>query len=231
MRVSKEDMICGLPAPMARRLMRAYFDYRAPDLAAELLDLDLETAEDQLRAFATAGYVEQIDAESAVGDQRWITTVQGNALAQASFGKPISRATAERHLAQVIERATTYNADRGHLLTVKEIAVFGSYLDPDMDRLGDLDLAVTVVRRDTNGRRWVDRAQEYARASGRRFGVFIEQLGWPERELMLILKNRSPAINITKEDIRKLTNRFKIVYAVHDDPAAVQPPPDALIQR
>jgi len=54
---------------------------------------------------------------------------------------------------------------------------------------------------------------------------------WPVRELRMILKNRSPAISITIEGISKLTERFKIVYEVHDDPSAIQPPPDALIER
>ena len=134
-------------------------------------------------------------------------------------------------MAQVIERAAAYNADPSYLLTVKEISVFGSYLDPNMDRLGDLDLAVTVVRRETNGERHVDRVLEYSEASGRRFGAFIEQLFWPSRELMMILKNRSPAISITKEDVSKLTDRFRIVYAVNDDPRAIQPPQDSLIER
>jgi len=87
----------------------------------------------------------------------------GNALAQASFGKPIIRATAARHLAQVIERARGYNADRGRLLTISQIAVFGSYLDPAAERLGDLDLAVFVVRRDTDGDRYVDK-EAYSRS-------------------------------------------------------------------
>ncbi len=221
MRVSKDDMICGLPAPTARQLMRAYFDYRSPDLAAELLGLDRDLAEAQLRAFEAAGYLRQIDKQSAIGDLRWITTVRGNALAQASFGKPINRATAERHLTQVIERAATYNADASHLLSVKEISVFGSYLDPDMDRLGDLDLAVTAVRRETDGEKHVDRVLEYEGASGRRFGVFIEQLFWPSRELIMILKNRSPAISITNEDVSRLTDRFKIAYTIRDDPRAI----------
>ncbi len=231
MRVSKDDMVCGLPAPSARQLMRAFSDYRSPDLAAELLSLDRDSAEDQLRALEAAGYLRQVDRESAIGDLRWVTTVRGNALAQASFGKPITRATAERHLTQVTERAATYNADPSYLLTVREISVFGSYLDPDMDRLGDLDLAVTVVRRDTDGERHVDRVLEYARASGRRFDVFIEQLFWPSRELMMILKNRSTAISITNEDVSKLTDRFKIVYMVNDDPRAIQPSQDAPIER
>jgi predicted nucleotidyltransferase len=188
-------------------------------------------AEDQLRAFEEAGYLRQIDKTTAVGDMRWITTMRGNALAQASFGKPINRATAERHLAQVVERAATYNANANYLLSVKEILVFGSYLDPDMDRLGDLDLSVTAVRRETDGERHVDRVLEYARASDRRFGAFIEQLFWPSRELIMILKNRSPAISITNEDVSQLTERFEIVYTIRDDPRAIQPPPDAPIER
>ena len=90
---------------------------------------------------------------------------------------------------------------------------------------------MTIVRRELDGQRYVDRVLEYARASDRRFGVFIEQLMWPVRELMLILKNRSSAISITHEDIRKLTDMFRVVYSVRDDSLAIQPPQDALIER
>jgi predicted nucleotidyltransferase len=136
---------------------------------------------------------------------------------------------ATSHLAQVIERARRYNADPARLLTIAEIAIFGSYLDPAVDRLGDLDLAVSAVRRETSGDRHVDKVLAYARASGRRFDAFHEQLFWPARELRMILKNRSPAISITSEDISKLTDRFEIVYEASDDPDAIPPPPDAPI--
>ena len=129
--------------------------------------------------------------------------MEGNALANASFGKPISRATATHLLGQVIERARAYNADPARLLTVTEIVVFGSYLDPAAGLLGDLDLAVSTVRRDTDGKRYVEKVLEYARASGRSFSAFHDRLFWPARELRMILKNRSPAISITDEDIRK----------------------------
>jgi hypothetical protein len=130
----------------------------------------------------------------------WVTTVKGNALTNASFGKAITRATAARLLAQCVERARGYNVDPARLLTITEIVVFGSYLDPAADPPGDLDPAVSTVRRDTGGERYVDKVLAYARASGRRFS-----------ELRMILRNRSPAISITDEDIRKLTERFKVV--------------------
>ena len=40
----------------------------------------------------------------------------------------------------------------------------------------------------------------------------------------MILKNRSPAISITEEEIRRLTERFKVVYDIADDPEAIPPP-------
>ena len=44
----------------------------------------------------------------------------------------------------------------------------------------------------------------------------------------MILKNRSPAISITDEDIRELTERIEVVYVVADDPEAIPPPADAV---
>lgn len=227
MRVSKSDSICGLAAPTARRLMRAYYDEHPIAVACEILGICHDAARDQMRAFETAGYIERAKLAPAAGDDWWVTTVKGNALANASFGKPINRATATRLLAEVIERARSYNADPARLLTVREIVVFGSYLDPDIDQLGDLDLAVSAVRRDTDGERYVDKVLEYARNSGRNFSAFHDRLFWPARELRMILKNRSSAISMTDEDIRKLTDRFEVAYAVGDDPDAIPCPQDA----
>jgi predicted nucleotidyltransferase len=227
MRVSKSDTICGLAAPAARQLMRAYYDDRPVEVACDVLGVNQDAAQDQMRAFEAAGYVERSGLAHARGDW-WATTVKGNALANASFGKPISRATATRLLGQVIDRARAYNADPPRLLTVTEIVAFGSYLDPAVDPLGDLDLAVSTVRRDTDGQRYVDKVLEYARTSGRSFSTFHDRLFWPARELRMILKNRSSALSITDEDVRKLTDRFEVVYAVGEDPDAIPPPPDAV---
>ena len=227
MRVSKSDTICGLAAPTARQLMRAYYDDRPVEVACAVLGVNQDAAQDQMCAFEAAGYVERSGLAHARGDW-WATTVRGNALANASFGKPISRATATRLLGQVIDRARAYDADPFRLLTVTEIVAFGSYLDPAVDPLGDLDLAVSTVRRDTDGQRYVDKVLEYARASGRSFSAFHDRLFWPARELRMILKNRSSALSITDEDVRKLTDRFEIVYAVGEDPDAIPPPPDAV---
>jgi len=134
-RVSKDDTICGLAAPTARQLMRAYFGDRPVEVACDILGVSQDDARDQMHALEAAGYVECGGLAHAAGNDWWATTVKGNALANASFGKPISRATATRLLGQVIERARAYNADPARLLTVTEIVVFGSYLDPAAGQL------------------------------------------------------------------------------------------------
>jgi predicted nucleotidyltransferase len=230
-RVSKTDSICGLAAPTVRQLMRAYYDDRPIEVACEIFGVGQDAARKQMGALEAAGYIERSKSARAAGDDWWATTVKGNALANASFGKPIARATAARLLTQVIDRARRYNADPARLLTVKEIVVFGSYLDPEADLLGDLDLAIATVRRTTNGKRHVDKVLEYARASGRSLSAFEERLFWPAREIRIILKNRSPAIGITNEDVRQLTDRFEVVYDVAGDPYAIPPPPDAVVER
>ena len=67
----------------------------------------------------------------------------------------------------------------------------------------------------------MDKVLEYARARGRSFSTFHDRLFWPACELRMILKNRSPAISITDEDIRKLTERIEVVYVVADDPEGI----------
>jgi len=40
----------------------------------------------------------------------------------------------------------------------------------------------------------------------------------------MVLRDRSPAINITDQDISQLTGGFEIIYAVGEDPDAIYPP-------
>lgn len=221
MRVSKDDVICGVPAPVARALMRRYHCASPVEIACDVLGAGQEEALNRLGAFEIAGYLKRDGSRFPASDAWWLTTIAGHALAQARFGKPISRVTASRHLVQVVDRARAYNADPGRLLTISEIAVFGSYLDGAAGCPGDVDLAVSVIRRDADRDQYVRKVLAYARASGRRFAAFHELLHWPARELRMILKNRSPAITVTDGDISQLTSCFEIIYAVSEDPGGV----------
>lgn len=59
--------------------------------------------------------------------------------------------------------------------------------------------------------------------------TYVDQLTWPLGELIQQLRNRSAAIQITTEDIDRLTEDTRVIYTIDDDTNAVPPPMDRLI--
>ena len=105
MRITRVAVVAGLPAQLARDLLRAYSVHESTaDVAARVLSVDQPAARRVLQAFEQAGYLEP-RAIRAPDDDWWIPTIRGDALAMATFAKPITRATAERQLSAVIDRA------------------------------------------------------------------------------------------------------------------------------
>lgn len=213
MRLAKTDIIADLEAPVVRDLMRRLHRRSNLDDIGSRLPAGVGAAEvaDQLVA---AGFLELEQLRHLEGDSWWKTTIKGNALAMDSFGKPITRPTAERLLGGLIGRAATWNADQGRVISVERLVVFGSYLDPSTERLGDLDIAATLTHWPPHAdpTDWSRRCEDHLQASGCSFSSLVDQLCWPEDEAQMMLRNRSAAIHITIEDIRNLTTRCAVVY-------------------
>ena len=224
MRLAKTDVIAGLDATTARELMRSLRTEKSLEYVRTRLPAGTDAAA-ALTELVEAGFLTEEHGSPVDGDRWWVTTTRGNALGMASFAKPISRATAERLLAGLLDRARTWNENPERLVSIEEIVVFGSYLDPTVDQLGDVDIAVTI-------RNWPDgdvpqlvstqRVLAHCLASGRTFPSFIDRLMWPTREAVLHLKNRSAALNITTENIRNLTDDIRVAYR---RPGSKEPPP------
>jgi predicted nucleotidyltransferase len=223
MRIAKSDTIGGLPAPLARSLVRKFRGGpTVQDAAQQLLkENGFESADTVFAGLEAGGYLEKFDTDSD-GDVWWEATILGNALAMAGFGKPISRKTADRLVAGLLERAHEYNADGCKPLFVERLRIFGSYLRPDVDPLGDVDVELIFGRRITDPKA----IHDYTKASGRMFGSYIDQLMWPQTELVQHLRNRSAALNITLEDVDRFTDKSEVVYTVDGDPGAAPPPAD-----
>lgn len=134
MRVSKTDVIAGLPAELARAMVRKFRGRETvAEIAADLLEGTRFELEAVLVPLEAAGYMEKVRVDTD-GLAWWGTTIKGNALAMAGFGKPISRKTAERLVAGLLDRARVYNADPGKPMFIDTLRAFGSYLSPEMTR-------------------------------------------------------------------------------------------------
>lgn len=76
------------------------------------------------------------------------------------------------------------------------------------------------------------RLSDYTKATGRSFNTYMDQLMWPQTERVRHLKKRSASINITLEDITRITDTFDTIYSIDADLGAVPPPADrSLIGR
>lgn len=222
MRIQKTDFICDVPAPAARELARLFSQWEGEAEASRdlLAKFGITTPERVVADFVEAGYLRRA-AVSRGSDELWTTTIKGNALAMASFGRPISRATADRLLRELLERTHRMNADSERLFSVQRLRVFGSYVDAEIDPLGDVDIEVVLLQRVPH-----EVILAYGQKSGKRFGTFLQQMFWAQTEFLQDLRNKSTALNLTTEDASLFTDQFETIYELDRDDAAVKPGPE-----
>ncbi|HAQ20088.1 MAG TPA: hypothetical protein DCR40_12790 [Prolixibacteraceae bacterium] len=142
-------------------------------------------------------------------------TEKGRRFGIANASKPISRQKATQLLNELIERAKSINENGELIYFVESIKVFGSYLS-DKDTLGDLDVGVKLSRKHKPGdfTKHNQKRIALAKANGRQFSNSTEQLIWPHREVILMLKAKQRGLSLHDEDedeVFKVTET-KLVY-------------------
>ena len=210
----KTDFVSGLPAEAVVRFLR-YFSREGGGIVAShkpaLLADEFGSDEDALVRLAADGYVEHI--EDTQWGPMWQTTVAGNAIANHRWTKPVMRKTAERLLIEATQRAALFNDCSSRAMVIARLRVFGSYLDPARDGLGDVDLAF-----DLRERRQLSRSEAIAYASEARV-LYIDGFdhhAWLRAEAMRFVKGRSRAISPTPENPAELGSKWSDVYTFHD---------------
>lgn len=149
-------------------------------------------AKSLLQALARAGFL------TPESDGRWRLTKDGIRLRGASAAKPLRRQTAERLLDELLERIRTLNDDPRFLARVEKAIVFGSYLS-GADRLGDVDVAIHLVPRESDHekhREANDRRAAEESDKGRQFRSFLDQAFWWQQEAILFLRNRRRGLSL-----------------------------------
>lgn len=141
-------------------------------------------------------------------------TEMGRRLGVTRANAPISRAKADLLLKELLERVEKVNNNADFVYKVENVKVFGSYLS-DKEILGDLDVAVKLVRKLT-GDDFISKSNErinLAYKNGRTFSNYVEEIYWPNREVILQLKTRKKGLSLhdDEDEVLKKTES-KIVY-------------------
>jgi hypothetical protein len=142
-------------------------------------------------------------------------TEKGRRFGIATATPPISRQKANQLLLELIERAKAINTNSELVYYVERLKVFGSYLS-DKDTMGDLDIGFKLSRRHKAGIFTKHNQQRIymAKANGRRFINFTDELEWPRREVILLLKARKRGLSLhdeERDEVFKIT-KTKLIY-------------------
>lgn len=211
MRITSEQQILGINAVALRdALRRVQGRPFSADRLTGSIDLTPIPASEFMERLLDHGLVEHLDDEPRYG-----LTVRGNALANARAGRPIKRATADRAVAELLSRVDDAEASDDFAYVVQSVTLFGSYLSTDDETVGDVDLAVELAPRAEGRRqqRLESAAIDRARQDGRQFRTIVDEIGWPQIEVMRHLKNRSRTLSFVDHRDKILEQvETKILY-------------------
>jgi predicted nucleotidyltransferase len=188
MRITLDQKIAGYPAGQIRQLMRETVG-RSITLryVREILQCSDSAAIQVLNHLQEQGFVEPIQDHLE-------PSTKGSALAMATAAAPLRRETAERLIANVVERAQSINEDDKWSYRIGKLVVFGSFLR-GAERLNDVDMACELLPRWT-GERQAQAEQVRREVRRQSFRNMIEWAAWPKLEVIQYLKSRARGLAI-----------------------------------
>jgi predicted nucleotidyltransferase len=201
-RIDPKGTIAGCPTLTVRGILRSLRG-RSPWTLSDLeraAELPTGSGRRLVQVLRDRGLVEP------GGRAGWGLTQAGVTFAGATAAKPITRATAERALAQFLDRVRRADQDPYFLARPIRVVLYGSMLRPEVERLSDVDLAVQLVPKETDPERAQrlnqERAEELA-ALGHRFRNVLEVVCCWHLETFQFLKCRSRVISLADYALEK----------------------------
>lgn len=212
MKIDKETLICGIPIIKIREFMRRY---RTPgsfslQTITEYFELTAPSGTSLLNELLSLGYAECVNTD------KYEVTVKGNALAQVKFVKRIDKAKADKIFNGFMKRVAEINEDESYIYSVSKLCLFGSYLNPEAEDYGDIDIACELEHKISDDKRFSEASQRIianAIADGKVFSSVLDEVCYPEDLVLRHLKNRSPYISLHRmKDIETLSAPHKQIY-------------------
>jgi len=192
-KISRSQQVAGIPVMELRKFLRwVHSDFRGfwPEQVVRHFNFTSRRARQFIHDLQAEGLIEPFTDESDKGAYQ--LTDKGRSLGRSSAAKAIIRATGDKALKGLLQRAREVNASDDFLCSVEAIVLFGSYLKGE-ERPNDVDVAVKLKRRlpeNLGTHEFARRMREHARKSNRQFSTYLEELQWPETQVKLYLRKR-----------------------------------------
>jgi hypothetical protein len=224
MRINSKEKLFGQPILKIREVVRYAMTERLRCIQKSMLFKEVSRILGQSTGIAKT-VIEQLIKEKylVLNKVKYGSTFQyelsetkkGRRFGVATADPLITREKASQLLKELIERAISINANEDYACYVERLSVFGSYLS-GKTLLGDLDVFFKIMRKCEGDeyREKRDQRIKLAFRSGRVFPNFIEQLYWPEREVLLALKTRKKGLSLHDETGDEVFGKTesKVVY-------------------
>jgi hypothetical protein len=196
MLIDSNACIAGIPVIRIRHLFRqaGLRGILNIEFVRETLGLTDAKAKRLCAALAKTGFLEPQSCSKAI----WNLTKDGIRLRGATATKPLHRKTADRLISDLLIRISMLNKSSHFLARVQQAIVFGSYLG-NGDRIGDVDIAIELVRRESDFDKHCAANSKRVREEterGRSFQNMVDEIYWWHREAMLFLRNRKRGLSL-----------------------------------
>jgi predicted nucleotidyltransferase len=218
LRIDANAAIAGQPIKRIRELLRRMGNAHWSHLQiAEFFQIDPTQAIALIGEMVACGFLDDCERRPGEITRFYQCGPQGLRLASARLLKPITRAKAEAIIAAFLQRVESINARPELLERVREVRVFGSYLE-ERDDLGDVDIAVRTERKEMSGKDWVRESRRRADESGRTFANLIDRIAYGHTEVMRLLKAGNRYLSLhTKDDLEEIGTRSKVLFKDNSD--------------
>ena len=205
MRIDPEDRIVGYPALVMRDLMRRkVFDGKAVET---VLKIGAAEAGRVIEALAAEDYICPSERFKSPAGAVWQTTPKGTKLANAGTLPSISRAEADKVMAEFMARVKAVAESDDYLAEPAEVVLFGSYLT-EAPTVNDVDLIVRLRLKGRFQTRSYDdalrakldalAAKKLRIATGRDWIVYLQN------EALSFLQAASPYVSLHRGDALQL---------------------------
>lgn len=212
MKIDKSIVLAGIPIIKIRDFLRRHGVQSTFTILmiADYFGVSAKLAVNILKELVALGYVEISHSEE------YTCTVKGNALAQVKFVKRMNRAKADRVFNDFMNRVYEVNNNDSFIYRVSKLILFGSYLNPDAEDYGDIDIAYKLDRKIDDYEEFEEQNQRIinnAVHNGKTFSSFFEEWTYSRDIVLHYLKNRSPYISLhLPEDIDYLSAPHRQIF-------------------